>query len=92
MVRQVGLTLPGSRMDPIITFALVSSLYGRPTSEIIKFIPQGSSRRAEKKSQVDDDDDDDDDEGCQTGVGRSWSMEEAGLDQEQGQKQGSGRN
>ena len=28
----------------------------------------------------------DDDEGCQTGVGGSWSREEAGLDQERGQE------
>ena len=28
----------------------------------------------------------DDDEGCQTGVGRSWSREEAGLGQDQGQE------
>ena len=27
----------------------------------------------------------DDDEGCQTGAGRSWGREKAGLDQEQGQ-------
>ena len=36
----------------------------------------------------------DDDEGCQIEVGRNWSREEAGLDQEQGQegqKQGRSR-
>ena len=39
---------------------------------------KGGSRRAEKSAG--------DDEGCQTGVGRSWSRKEAGLDQEQGQE------
>ena len=37
---------------------------------------KGGSRHAEKRA--------DDDEGFQTGVGRSWTREEAGLDQEQG--------